>query len=109
MSRKYFPELPIRTANCLAAENLFTRDDVIAFLEKDQYGLIKIANLGKKGIKAISDALNIDGIKDELPKPDKQKVGRVVSQQTIDAAIKLLERNGYRVEKVSNAADKGPA
>jgi DNA-directed RNA polymerase subunit alpha len=47
-------ELTVRSENCLASENIYT---IGALVSKTEYDVLKIANLGRKSLKEIKDAL----------------------------------------------------
>ena len=53
-------DLPIRYYRCLTAENIYTKERLCEWTERD---LRKIPNLGMKGIKLIKEALAASGLK----------------------------------------------
>lgn len=85
--------LTVRTRNCLAAEDLNCAEEVDLFIKINGVeGLMKLPNMGKHSAKEVVQAM---GKKFQMPKP------KPVSEGSIKGAITLLERAGYRVEKIS--------
>lgn len=85
--------LTVRTRNCLAAEDLNCEEEVSLFIKINGIeGLMKLPNMGKHSAKEVLQAM---GKKFQMPKPKPLSDGR------IKGAITLLQRAGYKVEKIA--------
>lgn len=78
--------LAVRTQNCLLAAGLETLEDIAAL---PTGALLGIPNLGRKATTEVETVLAAHGIKPV----------RSPSTKSIDEAILLLVKNGYRVDK----------
>ena len=95
--------LSVRASNCLAAADIWTKEEVRTVLQTDPWRVRGIACVGKTTWEEI---LTWGEISDPLP---GQKRKKKVSEESVKAAIRLLEGNGYVVLETHNVKVTGLA